>query len=146
MREISFSVLFPFFPSFFHLQTVSVYAKDSPAQCISSITSREAGCLLECKYLKHQFYFTVSTKCSGNSNSSVFHISGMHFFSHSSMKATSSVWLQAMQELNEPPENKKIYGGKQKKKQKLETVFRLVWQLFPFYSHNRGKVRPGDKS
>lgn len=30
------------------------------------------------------------------------------------------------------------------KMQELETVFRLVWQLFPFYSHNRGKVRPGD--
>lgn len=23
-------------------------------------------------------------------------------------------------------------------------MFRPVWQYFPFYSHNRGKVRPGD--
>lgn len=67
------------------------------------------------------------------------------FFSSSSyMKETGiSVWLQAIQELNKLPENKKMLSGKWKM-QELETVFRLVWQLFPFYSHNRGKVRPGD--
>lgn len=72
------------------------------------------------------------------------------FFSHCSMRATlSSVWQKIAQELNEPPENQMIYCRKQKKnpeRQGLETMFRPVWQLFPFYSHNRGKVRPGDNS
>lgn len=41
-----------------------------------------------------------------------------------------------------------MVGNKKKnpKRQELETIFRPVWQYFPFYSHNRGKVRPGDNS
>lgn len=102
-----------------------------------------AGCRLESEYLKHQIYFIVLTKCSENSNSSVvFPICGLHSFPHSSMKATSSsAWLQAMQEVNEPSENQKM-------KKKYAEAGKSVWAFvtFPFYSHNRGKVRPRENS